>query len=153
MIGRMISARAMVAVGLALAVSLTAACSDDDEPLSASESSTTQLTVSTPADSLPDVSYAGLCAAVAAAEAGDIERVAQVFDHGPLHELAASATEIDRAVAAQLLVAKGKVEAAMHDDATTHASLATDLTALAEATRQAQRTVGDPVLGECTEGS
>jgi methylaspartate ammonia-lyase len=146
--------RSIAVVGLALTLGLSAACSGDDEPASTSGSSTTtRPTVSTTSTTAPDLSYAGLCAAIAAAGAGDLDGVEQVFDHGPLHELAASATEIDRAVAAQLLVAKEKVEAAISDDATTPASLAADLNALAEATRQAQRTVGDPVLADCSEGT
>lgn len=147
--------RSIAVVGLALTLGLSAACSGDDEPASTSGSSTTRTppTVSTTSTTAPDISYAGLCAAITAAEAGDLDGVEQVFDHGPLHELAARATEINRAVAAQLLVAKEKVEAAISDDTTTPASLAADLNALAEATRQAQRTVGDPVLADCSEGT
>lgn len=147
--------RALAAIGLALILGLSAACGGDDGPASAGGSSTTEIprAVSTTATTATDLSYAGLCAGIAAADAGDLEGVDKVFDHGPLHELAARATEIDRAVAAQLLVAKEKVESAMSNDATTPPSLAAALNALAEATRQAQRTVGDPVLGDCSEGT
>ena len=149
---RMPLSRAVAAFAVVLSLGATA-CSGDDDSVGAADGSTTEPTVSTTATTLADTSFAGLCAALAAAEAGDLDGAAQVFDHGPLHELAAKATEIDRAVAARLLEAKEQVEAATTDDSTTSASLTSDLTALAEATRQAQRTVGDPVLGTCTEGS
>lgn len=143
----------MTAVVMVLSLGAATACSGDDDPVATADGSTTEPTVSTTATTLADVSYAGLCAALAAAEAEDVDGAARVFDHGPLHELAAKATEIDRATAARLLEAKQQVEAATTDDSTTPETLAADLTTLAEATRQAQRTVGDPVLGSCSEGS
>lgn len=60
----------------------------------------------------------GLCDALVAASEGRVEEAAEVFDretHDFLHELAGALSEEHRAVAASLLRAKQRVEAAFED--------------------------------------
>ncbi len=78
--------------------------------------------------------YAGLCTARSAARSGDVVEARRAFldrSHQPLHELAAQATERDRAVAARLLEAKEAVEASLGRSSPTAAA---DLDGLVDAT-------------------
>lgn len=99
---------------------------------------------------MPSTGYAGLCDAIAAAQAGDKEQAVKLFDHGPLHDLAAGVTDIDRALAADLLRAKEQAESDTTDDTVTSSVFATSLTALADVTRQAQTALGDEPMAACT---
>lgn len=90
-----------------------------------------------------------LCAALTAAAGGDLGTARASFQdrvHGPLHDLAAAATETDRAAAARLLEAKQRVEAAL---ASNGDSLATDLAALAPTVRAALVAIGEPEPDPC----
>ena len=82
--------------------------------------------------------FAGLCAANAAAAAGNATTAIATFDHGPLHSLAASAEKKNRQVAARLLEAKQKVEALTISPDMTAKTLDQALAALLNATRAAQ---------------
>ena len=99
-----------------------------------------------------DLDLAWRCA-VRRSELGDLDedRVARLLEADPDPD--AGMRRLAVLAAHPTLEAKEEVEAATSDDATTPASLADDLNSLAEATRQAQRTVGDPVLADCSEGS
>jgi hypothetical protein len=93
-------------------------------------------------DSAPNeraASYAGLCDARDAAAAGDLSAAAAAFDHGPLHDLASRALEVDRGLGARLLEAKEDVESTLADETSDPATAARKLDALAEVTREAQR--------------
>jgi hypothetical protein len=68
-----------------------------------------------------------------------------------LHALAEETLEADRALGARLLEAKEAVESALTDPSTTPASLKAKLTALADLTRDAQRTTGEPELAPCSK--
>ena len=122
------------AVGL---VAVLSGCGGDSEPEAA------------PTAASDD--YAGLCTSIATAESGTLEQVTAVFDHGPLHALAEETLEADRALGARLLEAKEAVESALTDPSTTPASLKAKLTALADLTREAQRTTGEPELAPCSK--
>lgn len=100
-------------------------------------------------EATPTVGYAGICEAMTRAKDGDLERAALVFDHGPLHELAAELLETDRSVAARLLEAKQRVEATLLSRFGASGDALAALEALATATRDAQRAAGEPVLGPC----
>lgn len=75
-----------------------------------------QRVLGTEGGSALDTAFQGLCAAGRLAEEGDLEGAGELFTdraHAYLHELAAELSEIDRAAAAELLVAKQQVEAAL----------------------------------------
>lgn len=61
--------------------------------------------------------HEGVCAALRAARAGDHADAQRAFGdaHGGLHDLAAAVEGTDRAVAARLLEAKQRAEAALRD--------------------------------------
>lgn len=126
-----------VALGLVLGFGLVGACGSGDG------SADVTTTTGKPTD------YAGLCEAISEANAGAKETAVQVFDHGPLHELAEKVTDQDRSLAARLLEAKEQAESDSTDPAVTADALAQDLVALAALTRDAQAAVGDPVLPPC----
>lgn len=119
---------------VAAAVALTA-CGGGNEP-----------------DQVVPSTWAGrFCAAVTTAASGDKDGAVELFDHGPLHDLAQRVTEVDRALAARLLEAKQRVEANSVSPAVNAEGLALDLVALTNVTRDAQEAVGDPVLPDCTK--
>lgn len=93
--------------------------------------------------------YQGLCQALAQASQPDAAREI-FFDrvHQPLHQLAADATDADRAVAAKLLEAKQAVE---RDLADAPQLLPGDLDRLAEATRWAIAATGGTTPVPCQE--
>ena len=95
--------------------------------------------------------FASLCAALDAADAGDIETARQAFDHGPLHDLADAAIDVDRAVAARLLVAKEAVEGALADSTTPPSEVAHALRTLADATAAALTVTGVSTRALCEQ--
>ena len=97
--------------------------------------------------------FAGLCAAAVAARSDhdSLRMVSEVFDHGPLHELASAAIEVDRNLAVRRVEAKEAVESDLNQLDITLADVATDLDALAAVTREAQLVTHRPVLERCTK--
>ena len=91
----------------------------------------------------PDPVVAELCAVLDTARAGDVEEVRATFDHGPLHTLAEEVIELDRAVAATLLVAKEAVESDLAAPDTPPADITADLEALTSAAADAIATRDD----------
>lgn len=90
-----------------------------------------------------------VCAALTAAAKGDLDTARATFQdrvHGPLHDIAATAADTDRAASARLLEAKQRVEAAL---ATNGDSLRTDLAALAPTVRDALVATGDSEPAAC----
>ena len=113
----------------------------DDTPRSAAPPSTGDPRFGTARD--------GLCTAAARARGGDPPGARMLFlerSHQPLHQLAAAAQEKDRAVAARLLEAKAKVEAALEPP---HTGLADNLDVLAQAVGRAIWTLGGNDPGPC----
>ena len=92
-----------------------------------------------------------LCGVLNAAQAGEIELVRSTFDHGPLHTLADEVIDIDRSVAARLLVAKEAVEADLANPTIDPSGLAVDLDTLVAATAEALTVTGTPMTTTCTE--
>ena len=91
----------------------------------------------------------GVCQAAEAARTGDERRARALFfdrSHQPLHELAASAQERDRAATARLLEAKARVESGLEKESPT---LPEDLDALAVVTGRAMAVVGCGDPGPC----
>lgn len=104
---------------------------------------------STAATSSPQRVHDRLCAALTAADGGDLATARATFQdrvHGPLHDIAAAAAETDRAAAARLLEAKQRVEASL---ATNADSLAGDLAGLAPTVRAALVATGRPGPPTC----
>jgi hypothetical protein len=99
--------------------------------------------------STPESDYASVCVARDAAVAGDIDTARTSFDHGPLHELADAALDVDRAVAAQLLEAKEAVESDLADQTTPAGQVADDLEALVRMTTAALVATGAPTPDFC----
>lgn len=63
-----------------------------------------------------DAAYAALCRSATAATDGDLAGAQGLFisrAHGPLHDIAAALTDLDRSSAADLLEAKAAVEATL----------------------------------------
>jgi hypothetical protein len=131
----------LVAAGL-----LAVGCADDAGTTSNESGSSSSRSAAIDGDGSP--TFAGLCEAISAADAGDLGSVRAVFDHGPLHELAQAAEADDRGVSARLLEAKERVESDLAND-TPAQQVAEDLRVLADATRAAQGLVGDSVLSNC----
>lgn len=97
------------------------------------------------------VAITALCEAAELADDGDLNAAHGVFlsrAHGRLHELAAEASDLDRAAAARLLEAKADVEATLplEDPAAADA-----LDALIAATRSAIEVVTDEPRPACEE--
>lgn len=105
-----------------LLLAATACATSDPVVTAADESVLPSASVAAPspgATSLPSPEVlTAACTAAAAASAGDVEAADRAFAeaHDGLHELAADLGEIDRAVAADLLVAKQQAEAAFAAD-------------------------------------
>lgn len=102
-------------------------------------------TGTTPTDSR----YASLCAALDAALAGDVDTARQAFDHGPLHELADAAIDVDRSVAAHLLEAKEALESDLGDEMTSADQIAQDVRRLIDATTDALTITAPPAPALC----
>ena len=126
----MIRTRTRIVFAAAGAASLLAACGGSGSDNADS------------AEKHPESAFAGLCAARAAAEDGDTAAAKKEFDHGPLHALAASAEKTDRAVAADLLENKERVETLTNKQDIDAAVLRDALDKLITATQGAQRAVG-----------
>lgn len=93
--------------------------------------------------------YAGLCAAHASALSGDLDDAEKIFHdaaHEPLHELSKDAQEKDRAAAARLLEAKGRVESGFENG---ERRIARDIAPLLVATREAISAAGEPRPSPC----
>ncbi len=93
--------------------------------------------------------YDRLCTSAALAADDDPGAARELFEgevHGPLHDLAAATTEVDRDVASRLLEAKQAVEAILVTDS---ADLDLRLADLAEATREAYAVTGSDVVAPC----
>ena len=72
-----------------------------------------------------------------AAVAGDVEVAKSTFDHGPLHTLADTVSDLDRGVAARLLEAKEAVESDLASPAPDEVTLVAHLEELVAATADA----------------
>ena len=93
---------------------------------------------------------AGLCSAVEAASQGDVAGAARAFRdevHGPLHDLAGDVADMDRAAAADVLVAKNVVETDIESDVRA-SRLARDLRTLLESVKRGYDTL-DEAVGAC----
>lgn len=93
--------------------------------------------------------HAGLCEALAAARAGELDRAHGVFverAHFPLHQLTAEITSRNRTVAARLLEAKATVEASLPSGSSTAAD---DLSRLASTTAAAISVTGSDRPASC----
>jgi hypothetical protein len=96
--------------------------------------------------------HAGLCTALALADDDDVSGARAAFydrSHDGLHELAATATDVDPAAAARLLEAKQRVESLLDGGAPTRADLTSALGGLADATARAAEDVGEPDVKGC----
>jgi hypothetical protein len=92
----------------------------------------------------------GVCDALAAVRSGDVDEARAVFfdnAHDGLHDLAARTAEVDRAVTADLLRAKERIEALM--DSSTASDLQLALADLADATGAATRTLDPEAATSC----
>lgn len=146
--------RRTTALVLAAGLLLTACGGDDDATTTTTrgpETSTTaegaETTTSTVA--LADPTIAPLCAVLNATAAGEVDLARTTFDHGPLHTLADTVTEIDRGVAARLLEAKEAVESNLAAPTPDDAALVDDLEALIAATADALVATGSPPPPTC----
>lgn len=129
---------------------LVAGCGNGDSGAPAAATSTTGDADPNTATTAPTGSgYASLCVALDAANAGDITTARATFDHGPLHELANAAIDVDRAVAAHLLEATEAVESDLGDAATPAGQATENLTTLVEATRAALAATGSTAPELC----
>lgn len=98
-----------------------------------------------------DSRYVSLCAALDAALAGDVVTARRAFDHGPLHELADAAIDVDRSVAGHLLEAKEAVESDLGDETTSADQIAQDLRSLVDATTNALAITAPRALALCEQ--
>lgn len=92
--------------------------------------------------------YQEVCAARDAAASGRTREATRLFldrAHGPLHDLAADAADVDRAVAGRLLEAKNVVETVIEE----RRAIAAPLGDLADATLQAVQTLGEQDVEPC----
>ena len=92
----------------------------------------------------------GVCDALASARSGDVEDARAVFfddAHDGLHDLASRTAKVDRAVTADLLRAKERIEALM--ESSSASDLQTALADLADATAAAARTLDPEAATSC----
>lgn len=92
----------------------------------------------------------GVCDALAAARSGNVEKARAVFlddAHDGLHDLASRTAEVDRAVTADLLRAKERIEALM--ESSSAADLQSALADLADATGAAAGTLDPEAAASC----
>ncbi|MFP3900990.1 MAG: hypothetical protein ACLFXM_09040 [Acidimicrobiia bacterium] len=137
---------APVVLALLLAGALLAGCGDDGGDATARSRAPAAASPGSPS---VEVVASGLCDALAAAEAGDLAGARDMFDHGPLHDLADAVIDIDRGVAARLLEAKEAVESDLADGGVAPHRVAEDLRSLAAATGDALAVTGVPSPSPC----
>jgi hypothetical protein len=92
----------------------------------------------------------GVCDALASARSGDVEEARVAFfdgAHDGLHELASRTSEVDRAVTADLLRAKERIEALM--ETSSASDLQSALADLTDATGAAARTLDPEAATSC----
>jgi len=92
----------------------------------------------------------GVCDALVAARSGNVEDARAVFfddAHDGLHDLASRSADVDRAVTADLLRAKERIEALM--DSSSASDLQSALAELANATGAAARTLDPEAATSC----
>ena len=136
---------------IVIAIATLTACGDDGGP-SAASSTTRPEPASTTTRSAPrDPAVAALCAVLETARAGDLEEVRATFDHGPLHSLADELIDLDRGVAAELLVAKEAVESGLAAPDAPATQISEDLEALVDATARAIATRDETTPTGCEE--
>lgn len=129
--------RTSASILVAFATVILAGCGDDGRPSAASSTTRQEPTTTTTTRAPVDPVVGPLCAVLETARTGDLEEVRATFDHGPLHTLADELIELDRAVAAELLIAKEAVEADLAAPDTPIADVTSDLEALVSATADA----------------
>lgn len=144
------------AVGLAMSVGvLLSACGGENTAATTTTRWTETPTTAPPEDPTTsttletDPTIVQLCAVLNAASAGEIDVARSTFDHGPLHTLAATVTDIDRSVAARLLEAKEAVESDLAEPVPDGTALVTDLESLLSATADAIVATGAPRPATC----
>lgn len=140
---------APVVLALLLAGALLAGCGDDGDGGGGTTARSRAPAAASPGSPSVEVVAGGLCDALAAAEAGDLAGARDMFDHGPLHDLADAVIDIDRGVAARLLEAKEAVESDLADDGVAPHRVAEDLRSLAVATGDALAVTGVPSPSPC----
>lgn len=140
-----------VVLVVTLLAGLVAGCSDNDGAAGSGPSTTADIGADTgPTGAAPpDSRYTSLCAALDAALGGDVSAARRAFDHGPLHELADAAIDVDRSVAAHLLEAKEAVESDLGDETTSADQIAQDLRSLIDATTDALTITAPPAPALC----
>lgn len=103
-----------------------------------------------PADRAGASPLTGVCDALALARSGDVEDARATFldgAHDGLHDLAARTTEADRAVTADLLRSKERIEALV--DSSSASDLQSALADLADATGAAARALDPEAATSC----
>lgn len=141
-------------VAAALMATALVGCGNDnsDQPTNGARPSTSTEGDAAPGSTAPpNRDFATLCIALDAALAGDIDAARASFDHGPLHELADAAIDVDRATAARLLEAKEAVEGSLADTTLAADAVADDLRTLVEATIAALTATGEPTPELCEQ--
>lgn len=146
--------RVALIAAVLVSTTLVGGCGNDDpdEPArGAGPSPSTRATADrgTAVPANPD--YAALCTALDAALVGDVDAARAAFDHGPLHDLADAAIDVDRATAARLLEAKEAVESDLANMTRPTGDLADDLRTLVDATIAALTATGQPTLDLCEQ--
>jgi hypothetical protein len=145
-----VSIRTLLVVTLICVPGVIAGCRGDTADPPTNPASTTAIIATTPATGAAlDPILVNLCGVLKASEAGELEVVRTTFDHGPLHTLANEVIDINRTVAAHLLVAKEAVEADLADAAAPPSDLTADLDALVRATAEALTITGSPTPPSC----
>ena len=136
-----------------LFAALVSGCGDNDNNMTRSTSPSTTADIGADegptGTAPPDSRYASLCAALDAALAGDVDTARQAFDHGPLHELADAAVDVDRSVAAHLLEAKEALESDLGDETASADQIAQALRSLVDATTDALTITAPPAPALC----
>lgn len=147
-----VSRSATILMTALVSTALLGACSSDAPAVSGSDSTATGRG-DTDADSgaPPERDYGTICTALDAALAGDVDAARASFDHGPLHELADAAIEVDRATAARLLQAKEAVERDLADEGLPADQVADDLRTLVDATNAAVAAIGEAAPELCEQ--
>ena len=134
---------------------LLAACGDDGGsvtgttlPAQTSGPEDSEATTSTTAPPI-DPAFTQLCAVLNAALGGEVDIVQTTFDHGPLHTLADEVIDIDRGLAARLLVAKEAVESDLASTTPEATDLVSDLESLIAAAAEAVVATDSPLFPTC----
>lgn len=137
----------------ALMATALVGCGNDntDQPTADAGPSTSTIGDATPGSTAPSRDFAALCTTLHAALAGDLDAARATFDHGPIHELADAAIDVDRATAARLLKAKEAIESDLADTTLAADAVADDLRTLVEATIAALAATGQPTPELCKQ--